>query len=153
MRTENPADAAHTTELVFRQRLAATRRGARLARVLTLDQLNRWGIPYDSELSDTTAALVAELASNAVLHARVAGRGFELNLTLSDDAMVRIEVTDTRGDRPLRTPDDEGPTPTLTPEAESGRGLIVVAALADRWGVTDGPPPRKTVWAETHAPQ
>ncbi|MHC0432785.1 ATP-binding protein [Streptomyces sp. O3] len=155
MRTENAADTAPAApavpaaELVFRQRLSATRRGARLARLLTLHQLDAWGIPYGSELSDTTAALVAELASNAVLHARVAGRGFELNLTLSDDAMVRIEVTDTRGDRPLRTPDDEGPTPG--PEDESGRGLLVVAAYADRWGVTDGPPPRKTVWAETYA--
>ncbi|MYW49170.1 ATP-binding protein, partial [Streptomyces sp. SID161] len=52
-----------------------------------------------------------------------------------------IEVTDTRGDRlpRLTTPAEDG---------ESGRGLLLVAALADRWGVTEGRHPRKTVWAE-----
>lgn len=29
-----------------------------------------------------------------------------------------------------------------------GRGLVIVAALAGRWGVVEGPVPRKTVWAE-----
>ncbi len=54
---------------------------------------------------------------------------------------IRIEVTDARGDRrpALREPDTG---------AESGRGLLLVEALADRWGVTDGPHPRKIVWAE-----
>ncbi|MFE2758312.1 ATP-binding protein [Streptomyces halstedii] len=33
-------------------------------------------------------------------------------------------------------------------DAESGRGLLIVGALADRWGVEAGPVPRKTVWAE-----
>ncbi|MFC4606386.1 ATP-binding protein [Streptomyces maoxianensis] len=64
---------------------------------------------------------------------RVLGRDFSL-------ATLRIEVTDTRGDRlPVnRQPGDD----------ESGRGLILVDALADRWGVSPGPAPRKTVWAE-----
>lgn len=30
----------------------------------------------------------------------------------------------------------------------SGRGLHLVDALADRWGVSEGRWPRKTVWAE-----
>jgi hypothetical protein len=34
------------------------------------------------------------------------------------------------------------------PDSESGRGLVIVEALADRWGVELGPRPRKTVWAE-----
>ncbi|TLS45930.1 ATP-binding protein [Streptomyces montanus] len=55
---------------------------------------------------------------------------------------LRIEVTDTRGDRPVPRPQPP------SPEAESGRGLVLVEALADRWGVTSGPAPRKTVWAE-----
>ncbi|MFE5599342.1 ATP-binding protein [Streptomyces coelicoflavus] len=54
---------------------------------------------------------------------------------------LRIEVTDTRGDLL--------PCPQQTAaDAESGRGLLLVDALADRWGVVPGPPPRKTVWAE-----
>ncbi|MFP3989393.1 ATP-binding protein [Streptomyces sp. E11-3] len=142
MRTEIAATAVFT----FRQCFSATRRGARLARLLALHQLDAWGIPYDSELSDTAAALVAELASNAVLHARVAGRGFELRLTLREDGVLRIEVTDTRHDRPVREPAAQPPPA----DEESGRGLLLVAALAERWGVTEGPAPRKTVWAETH---
>ncbi|QIB47791.1 ATP-binding protein [Streptomyces aureoverticillatus] len=34
------------------------------------------------------------------------------------------------------------------PDDESGRGLALVAAFADRWGTEVGPEPRKTVWAE-----
>ncbi len=54
---------------------------------------------------------------------------------------LRIEVTDTRGDRrpKLQEPDAD---------AESGRGLLLVDALADRWGVAEGRYPRKTIWAE-----
>lgn len=83
--------------------------------------------------------MVAELASNAALHGRVPGRDFRLALTATERTL-RIEVTDTRSDRlPInRQPGDN----------ESGRGLILVDALADRWGVTPGPAPRKTVWAE-----
>ncbi|MFE6094241.1 ATP-binding protein [Streptomyces massasporeus] len=33
-----------------------------------------------------------------------------------------------------------------------GRGLLLVEALADRWGVRLGPVPRKTVWAELDLP-
>jgi hypothetical protein len=50
-------------------------------------------------------------------------------------------VTDTRGDR-LPSPQLPGP------HTESGRGLLLVDALAERCGVTPGMPPCKTVWAE-----
>ena len=43
---------------------------------------------------------------------------------------------------------DRGVAGDLGAEAEAGRGLVVVDALADRWGVAVGPPPRKTVWVE-----
>ncbi|EYT83913.1 regulatory protein, partial [Streptomyces sp. Tu 6176] len=58
---------------------------------------------------------------------------------------VRIEVTDARGEQlPTTPPYPEGPST----EAESGRGLLLVEALADRWGVQPYPPGGKTVWAE-----
>ncbi len=39
-------------------------------------------------------------------------------------------------------------SPDLDAESESGRGLLLVAALADDWGVTDRPGGLgKTVWA------
>jgi hypothetical protein len=49
---------------------------------------------------------------------------------------------------------EEDRLPHLTPpapDADSGRGLVLVDALADRWGVTPGPRPRKTVRAELTA--
>ncbi|GGW82365.1 ATP-binding protein [Streptomyces lucensis JCM 4490] len=128
-----------STELV--QRLSATPRGARLARRLTADQLATWGYAHDSEQNDTAQLLVAELAANAVTHGRVPGRDFELRLLLRPDAdALRIEVSDARGDRPLRFLagglEDEG-----------GRGLVVVQVLASLWGV-DERDVGKTVWAE-----
>ncbi|WP_398939687.1 ATP-binding protein [Streptomyces sp. IB201691-2A2] len=74
-------------------------------------------------------------------HHLEAGRGFRLTLYVIGGTL-RIEVTDTRGDQPVPGPQHRRPT------AESGRGLVIVEALADRWGVIPGPPPRKTVWAE-----
>lgn len=82
----------------------------------------------------------AELAANAATHGRVSGRDFHLAVTATESAL-RVEVTDTRGDR---LPEAQ----RAFSEGESGRGLVLVEALADRWGVTSGPAPRKTVWAE-----
>ncbi|MCS0602966.1 ATP-binding protein [Streptomyces sp. LP11] len=116
-------------------RLSPTPRGARLARLLTEQQLRSWGLPVES-----ATQIVAELAANAATHGRVPGRDFQLQLYVVAD-MLRIEVTDTYGDRlpHLNEPSLDG---------ESGRGLILVEALAHRWGVSPGRPPRKTVWAE-----
>ncbi|MEV7871004.1 ATP-binding protein [Streptomyces sp. NPDC088124] len=120
---------------VFSVLLSSTPRGARLARLLAESQLRDWGLP-----SDPGRLLVAELAVNAASHGRVAGRDFRLTLRLTGD-VLRIEVADTRRERlpVLQWPDRD---------AESGRGLLLVDALADRWGVTEGLFPRKTVWAE-----
>ncbi|MCG7210425.1 ATP-binding protein [Streptomyces arenae] len=116
-------------------RLSPTPRGARLARLLTAEQLRSWGLPLDP-----ATQIVAELAANAATHGRVSGRDFGLVLYVVGNTL-RIEVTDTRGDLQPRPQ-------SLTPDAESGRGLVLVDALADKWGVTPGLAPRKTVWAE-----
>ncbi|MFJ8919685.1 Histidine kinase-like ATPase domain-containing protein [Streptomyces sp. LamerLS-316] len=130
-RTEHSAPTREFTVL-----LSPTRRGARLARLLATAHLGDWGIPVGP-----AAHVVAELAANAAVHGRVPGRDFRLRLAVHGDALLRIEVTDTRGERL--------PASEVPPEdAESGRGLLIVAALADRWGIDIGPAPRKTVWAE-----
>lgn len=117
--------------------LSATRRGARLARRLAVAQLVDWGRPYEA-----AEQIVAELAANAATHGRVPGRDFRLTLRLGAAGVVRVEVADSRGDRlPVRGR-------RLGADAVSGRGLVVVEALADRWGVELGPAPCKTVWAE-----
>ncbi|MEU6014707.1 ATP-binding protein [Streptomyces sp. NPDC047515] len=121
--------------------LSPTRRGARLARLLTTAHLGEWGLP-----SESAAQIVAELAANAMVHGRVPGRDFRLGLAVHDDgALLRIEVSDARGG--CLPP---GPGCMVAPDGdcESGRGLLIVEALADRWGVSPGPFPRKTVWAE-----
>lgn len=135
------------TVRVFSQRFSSTRLGARLARHLALHQLDAWGVPYGSPGADTTAVIVAELVANAVTHGRVHGRDFELKLTLTD-ALLWIEVSDARGEKRL-------PPPPLTPppaDEDSGRGLLLVEALADRWCVLDRVPVGKTVRAELDLP-
>lgn len=123
----------------FMVQLSSTRRGARLARLLAAEQLRSWGLP-----SAAAEHVVAELASNAALHGRTPGRDFRLVLTAHGSGTLRIEVTDTRGDLLPPVP----AVGTAGAADESGRGLRIVAALADRWGVTTGPVPCKTVWAE-----
>ncbi|MEU2773802.1 ATP-binding protein [Streptomyces sp. NPDC007162] len=115
--------------------LSPTPRGARLARQLATEQLRSWGLPLDP-----AAHLVGELAANAANHGRVPGRDFRLTLYVVGDTL-RIEVTDTCGDR---LPHVQHPDP----DTESGRGLLLVDALAHRWGVAHGPYPRKNVWSE-----
>ncbi|MFF3399799.1 ATP-binding protein [Streptomyces sp. NPDC002659] len=135
-RTESSAPVRQFTVL-----LSPTRRGARLARLLTTAQLATWGLP-----SESAAQIVAELATNATRHGRVQGRDFRLDLAVEDEGKrLRIEVTDTRGDR---LPPGSGTSTAPAADCESGRGLLIVEALADRWGVASGPVPRKTVWAE-----
>jgi anti-sigma regulatory factor (Ser/Thr protein kinase) len=93
--------------------------------------------------------IVAELAANAVTHGRVPGRDFELRLSLVPGSL-RIEVTDTRAERRPPGPGDVRPARPLD---ESGRGLVLVEALADRWEVLDREPPGKTVRAEVDLPR
>ncbi|MFH8972487.1 ATP-binding protein [Streptomyces sp. NPDC017890] len=143
--TAPPARRDPITVRVFSQRLSSTPRGARLARRLALAQLHDWGVPHGADVSDAVAVIVAELAANAVTHGRVAGRDFELRLSLVPGS-VRIEVTDTRSGPPrpgLRQPG---------PLDEHGRGLALVDAFADRWEVLDREPPAKTVRAEVDVP-
>ncbi|WP_245873897.1 ATP-binding protein [Streptomyces phaeoluteigriseus] len=120
-------------------RLSSTPRGARLARRMTAQQLDAWGHPHDGDANHAAQHVVAELAANAVTHGRVPGRDFELRLLLLPEGTLRVEVSDTRGDRELRIVTD--------PDAEGGRGLVLVAVLARTWGV-DERDVGKTVWAE-----
>ncbi|MBU7596827.1 ATP-binding protein [Streptomyces sp. P38-E01] len=95
-----------------------------------------WGHPG---IAGDFALVVGELACNAVLHGCVPRRHFRVHLKLTR-LVVRAEVTDPRGERlPRRrqAADDE----------MFGRGMVIVDALASRWGVTPlevG----KTVWVE-----
>ncbi|WP_234532950.1 ATP-binding protein [Streptomyces shenzhenensis] len=134
------------TMATFVQLLSSTRRGARLARLLAATQLRAWDLSPD--VSERAEQIVAELAANAALHGRVQGRDFRLALTLdTTTGLLRIAVTDAKG----------GQLPVVPPDSatdrETGRGLLMVGALADRWGTEPHPPGGKTVWAEVrHRP-
>ncbi|MET7684030.1 ATP-binding protein [Streptomyces sp. NPDC005423] len=130
-----------TSVRTFAQRFSATRRGARLARLLAAHQLTEWGHPHGTTTHDTAVLVVAELAANAVLHGRVPGRDFALLLSHEESrGVVRIEVTDTHPAQPARL--------APGPDEDGGRGLLLVDALAADWGVRDRLGPGKTVWAE-----
>jgi anti-sigma regulatory factor (Ser/Thr protein kinase) len=121
-------DGAATTARAFERGLDAPR----AARHFVLETLRAWG---DDTLLDDAALIVTELATNAVLHAH---SGFTVDVSSSPHA-VRIAVHDASPTRPkLR---DASLVTT------SGRGLGVVAALANQWDV-ETIEAGKTVWAE-----
>jgi anti-sigma regulatory factor (Ser/Thr protein kinase) len=95
-----------------------------------------WSFPGPA--ADQLVLIGSELVTNAVLHART-----ELILTLElREDRVRISVKDrSRNPATLRH---------YRPDALTGRGLGVVAALSDRWGVSTAPD-GKVVWAELQA--
>jgi anti-sigma regulatory factor (Ser/Thr protein kinase) len=86
------------------------------------------GFPADEPLAETVVLLVSELVTNAVVHA---GGPAELRLLLPEQAhpgggALRVEVADAsaRAPHPRRADDED----------THGRGLELIAGLADRWG-------------------
>ncbi|WP_329384631.1 ATP-binding protein [Streptomyces sp. NBC_01716] len=108
------------------------------AREALLERLSLAG-----ELGDTAALLLSELVTNALRHGSPPGR--EIHVTVSrGDGLLRLEVEDAGEALPHpRTPD-------LVDEC--GRGLALVAALADDWGVAGREGPGKRVWVTLKAP-
>ncbi|WP_173861588.1 ATP-binding protein [Streptomyces aureus] len=134
---------------VFDLRFTSTARGARLARRLVAVRMDEWGVPYGTGAHETVVLVASELATNAVRHGHVPGRDFRVLLRVTDGPppVARIEVSDTRAERVPPRP-GKLPGPGAEP-ADGGRGLLLVDALADRWGWCPRPgAPGKTVWAE-----
>ncbi|KAB2975729.1 ATP-binding protein [Streptomyces sp. SS1-1] len=141
----------------FAMDFSSTRRGARLARHLCGARLDAWGVPYGSDPHEAATLVVAELCANAVRHGHVPGRDFRLRL-LGRDTTVLVEVSDTRAERlPVLSALPEvlgGPDEVPEDDRDGGRGLLLVAALADGWGWcprAEGGP-GKTVWARLALP-
>ena len=89
----------------------------------------------DDDVCEKAALLVSELVTNAVIHGRT-----RATLTAQrPDGCLRVAVHDLNAQLPGMPPTDA--------DAESGRGIRIVAAVADRWGAEpDGH--GKTVWFE-----
>ena len=90
------------------------------------------GVPVEAT---AVAVVVSELVTNSVLHAASTAR----IQVVAAERFVRVEVHDADPTLPvLRHP---------SPETVTGRGLMLVDALTDRWGAEptdDG----KVVWFE-----
>jgi serine phosphatase RsbU (regulator of sigma subunit)/anti-sigma regulatory factor (Ser/Thr protein kinase) len=81
----------------------------------------------DPTMLEQLKLLATELVTNSCRHA--AAKGDPIGLVLSmDDDVVRLSVTDTG-------PGFTVPEDAAGIEDEQGRGLFIVDALADRWGV------------------
>ena len=91
--------------------------------------------PLPPAARDTLELLVSELASNAVVHGETP---FRLAVARHTSTVI-VEVSDTgTGEVSVQDPAASDP---------HGRGLRVVAKLAQSWGVhNNGPRPGKTVW-------
>lgn len=93
-----------------------------------------------AEVVDDAALVLSELLSNALKHAHALPSGsVRAAWALRPDKLLAIEVTDGGGPtRPRQA------SPSLT--ARGGRGLSIISALTDEWGVRDGTD-EVTVWA------
>lgn len=113
------------------------------ARDLLREQAGSWRLP--PEPTEIAVLLLSELATNAVRHAATpAGREMGVRLT-ADEKRLRVEVSDA-SEHPLR------PAQASACD-ETGRGLSIVAALADHWGAHPRPCGiGKTVWFDIAAP-
>ncbi|MFF0696177.1 SpoIIE family protein phosphatase [Streptomyces tendae] len=120
------------------------------ARAMARAALADWsalGLPGTEQLTEHLAAdalvVVSELVTNAVVHA---GTDVEVSLRMEETGTLVVEATDQHPSRAPRSTDPEMPHDP----AEYGRGLRLVAALAEAWGITYRPG-IKTVWARLSA--
>lgn len=114
------------------------RRSVPAARAFAAEALRAWGVVGRR---DDVLLCVSELATNALLHGVPPGRGFRLCVALDEGGgALRVEVHDSGG--------GDVRAPAGCPQGgdeEGGRGLLLVAELADDWGVAPRDP-GKVVW-------
>ncbi|MFJ9587297.1 ATP-binding protein [Streptomyces acidicola] len=117
-------------------RIPKRRQHVSTARQRIRKSLADWGIT--DELADAVTLSASELVTNAVAHCRTSYAQVEVTLTL-DGPELMLEVSDPDRDRLPRPHDSD-------PDEECGRGLAIVAGLADAWGHRQEPY-AKCVWA------
>ncbi|MFH8788721.1 SpoIIE family protein phosphatase [Streptomyces roseoverticillatus] len=136
----------YTRRPVITARAAATfepvGRSVASARAFVRDTLQGWGHP---DIIDDAVVLTSELVTNAVVHAGTAADV----LCMRTGTGVRVEVAD-------RYPEREVPLQSSARriggvDREGGRGLLLCAALATRWGV-EYTPTHKQVWFQLDLP-
>ncbi|MEU5308245.1 ATP-binding protein [Streptomyces sp. NPDC021562] len=114
---------------------AAEPAGVAVLRGLLRTRLDSWGL---AELTESAQLCLSELVSNVITHV---GPGTPTTLAVSvSGTRLRIEVHDPDTRALPRQVDSVG-------DAEAGRGMALVAALSERWGV-QLLPDRKITWVE-----
>jgi anti-sigma regulatory factor (Ser/Thr protein kinase) len=110
------------------------------ARHIAVELLKAWQAPHDH---DDVALLVTELVTNVIDH--VDGEAaFTLELALAG-GWLQIAVADGSSVRPVvRELDSDNPR---------GRGLRLIQALADRWGIEDHHDGKRVWLTLQHPPQ
>ncbi|GAA0464028.1 SpoIIE family protein phosphatase [Streptomyces stramineus] len=136
----------YTRRPVITARAAATfepvGRSVASARAFVRDTLQGWGFP---DIIDDAVVLTSELVTNAVVHA---GTAADVLCMRTVDG-VRVEVADRYPDRELPL---QGTARRLGGvDREGGRGLLLCAALASRWGV-EYSSSHKQVWFQLDLP-
>ena len=127
--------AVRTTDRRSTRRMPPTSASVFLARRSTRQLLTAWEVAPD--VVGAAELVVSELVTNA---ARQSEDPVDVVLAC-EGPVLRIEVTDTSHRMPVLPVED------VDADATSGRGLLLVDALADRWGVqSEGL--GKRVWAE-----
>ncbi|GAA3300863.1 ATP-binding protein [Streptomyces cinereospinus] len=121
--------------------------GVGKARHRMRDQLRKGGVA--ESVIDDAVLILSELLSNACKHGRplgdaLAGDG-DVRAAWRVDPGGRLVVEVTDGGGPTRPAPS---TPSVT--AHGGRGLNIITALADDWGVRDDTQGEVTVWVVVH---
>ncbi len=127
--------------------LAPAPESTRTARDFTLTTLRGWSL--DALIQDTSL-VVSELVANAIRHgttvAEIQAGGTPVGLSWQCQGSGLVcTVTDRSARPPVLAPADS--------DAESGRGLQVVHALATAWGWTMLACREKAVWAAFQLPE
>lgn len=135
--------AEHSTAYEVKFRLPRRRSSVPRSRALLHSALGEWGI---GQAAETAELVLSELVTNAMRVRVPRDRLVGVRIAwLPEDGRLRLEASDAGEGKPeVRTPGED---------ETGGRGLMLVEALADRWGFE----PRacgigKTVWAELMAP-
>ncbi len=126
--------ARRPTSMV-RMSLEPDPRSAGAAREVVAQACDRWGM---SAVSESATLVVSELVTNALPHA---GSGVGLSVARCG-RRLRVAVRDASSERPQPQP--------VEPSRPRGRGLLLVAAVADAWGVLPAGDGGKVVWAVLH---
>ena len=126
-------------------RLAADASSVPAARRFVVDGLTAWG---EVDLVQAAELVVSELSGNAALHAAAefmhvtlerGARAGGVRVSVEDDGPIPVDAV-----RPRALLDHDLDWPDL---GATGRGLVIVAMVASRWGVDDTTG-GKRVWAD-----